>query len=417
MTPKRNLLLLPLLILLTAGIPAAAQNTSHDDDKAGLIRDMLGDLGQFAVTYWVPKLNEYRVRIDRSLRSSDVNELNALRVRWSMLVEEELARSESRNRIRTERSYDTAVYATTEPTTVDIAMEEPAPIEGEGAGPGFTSGDEIGVASVEMRVEAADEDPAAAPSYQTAPEPATEGPRIDARVDSEGALIEQPTVVREKEPIMVLVESAQVIASQNRPQMDAIREQIIRDFSSFLDQAIARVEKFYEANRSRLDPDDVDGWNEVRESLKSQDARDKIIAEFTTLYTSGGESFVMLYNGVDIFRILGVGILGMEMPAEASLSDMNIAATSTLSQNIPNPAGTTTRISYSLQEPSTGTSLEIFDASGRTMLRLDEGARAAGEHTAVVDISALPAGSYLYRLTIQSAQGEQVSSKVMQVAR
>ena len=396
MTRKRNLLLLPLFLLLATAYPSSAQTASHQDDGS-IERGLLNELGQFAINYWVPKFNEYRVRIDRSLRSSDLAELNALRVRWSMLIEEELKKSEARDEARAERQRETRADERTEFAPVEIA-EAPMVAEEENV-----PYDEIAVAT----------------PVEVAPAPGTgnESASASAGVGGGVEIVGNPAPEREKEPMMVLVESAQGIAAHNRTQMNTIHDLIIKDLNTFIDQGIVMVDRFFEKNRASIRENDLDGWNEFKASLASQDAREKLIAEFDNLYTSGGESFVMLYNGVDILRILGVGLLGMAPTAAAPISDMHIPSKVILAQNAPNPARSSTAITYTLQDPSSATTLDMFDASGRTMLVMDLGARAAGEHTALVDVTKFPSGSYLYRLTVQTAQGEQVSSKVLQVAR
>jgi hypothetical protein len=74
-----------------------------------------------------------------------------------------------------------------------------------------------------------------------------------------------------------------------------------------------------------------------------------------------------------------------------------------LAQNIPNPFGTGTKISYSLPEKS-NVSLAIFDISGRLVKNLLEGEMEAGYHTLHWDGSdnkgdSISRGIYFYRLS------------------
>ncbi len=73
-----------------------------------------------------------------------------------------------------------------------------------------------------------------------------------------------------------------------------------------------------------------------------------------------------------------------------------------MSQNKPNPFGDQTAIQFALDKPGVARLL-VYDIQGRTLRRLTEGARAAGQHTVVWDGRddagrRLPAGVYLYRI-------------------
>ncbi len=63
----------------------------------------------------------------------------------------------------------------------------------------------------------------------------------------------------------------------------------------------------------------------------------------------------------------------------------------------PNPLRERAEVVFALPAPSE-VSLAVFDALGREVARLAEGAFEAGEHRARLDASALPAGAYVVRL-------------------
>jgi hypothetical protein len=63
----------------------------------------------------------------------------------------------------------------------------------------------------------------------------------------------------------------------------------------------------------------------------------------------------------------------------------------------PNPTTSVTRIQYELRV-SAGVELLLFDILGREVVRLDQGVVPAGTRSATVDISTLPAGTYLVRV-------------------
>jgi hypothetical protein len=68
----------------------------------------------------------------------------------------------------------------------------------------------------------------------------------------------------------------------------------------------------------------------------------------------------------------------------------------------PNPFRGTTALTYAL--PRVGqVALAVVDVLGREVAVLDAGLRTAGEHPAVFDATALPAGVYTVRLTVDGA--------------
>jgi hypothetical protein len=70
--------------------------------------------------------------------------------------------------------------------------------------------------------------------------------------------------------------------------------------------------------------------------------------------------------------------------------------------NVPNPFRGTTTLTYTM--PQAGeVELAGYDVLGRRVAVLDAGARAAGEHPAVFDAAALPAGVYTLRLAVDGA--------------
>ena len=69
-----------------------------------------------------------------------------------------------------------------------------------------------------------------------------------------------------------------------------------------------------------------------------------------------------------------------------------------LFQNVPNPAGTTTLISYSIDRPML-VQLDVTDMMGIVLLSPARGMETAGRHEVAVDCSKLSAGTYIYKLT------------------
>lgn len=107
------------------------------------------------------------------------------------------------------------------------------------------------------------------------------------------------------------------------------------------------------------------------------------------------------------YKLTAVDIHGNESTAavllpQGTLDAPRIGPRLSLARPSPNPASSSTRITYALPRAE-DVSLAVFDASGRRVRSLADGAREAGEHSidfALRDDSgrALPAGRYFLRL-------------------
>jgi phosphodiesterase/alkaline phosphatase D-like protein len=73
--------------------------------------------------------------------------------------------------------------------------------------------------------------------------------------------------------------------------------------------------------------------------------------------------------------------------------------------NYPNPFREQTQVGYRLPTAAVVT-VEVYDALGRQVERLDEDAKKAGSHTAHIDASDLSSGVYFYRVEIKTEGGE-----------
>jgi len=71
----------------------------------------------------------------------------------------------------------------------------------------------------------------------------------------------------------------------------------------------------------------------------------------------------------------------------------------------PNPAMTNTNINFNLGEASDVT-INVFNLMGQQMMSLNQGTVAAGTHNFALDMSGIPAGSYVYHVVA----GESVTS-------
>ena len=67
----------------------------------------------------------------------------------------------------------------------------------------------------------------------------------------------------------------------------------------------------------------------------------------------------------------------------------------------PNPSSSDVTINFSLDNASK-TSLEIFDAQGKSMMNIEKGNLSAGMHLEKVDVSSFPSGNYFYNVKTEN---------------
>lgn len=86
-----------------------------------------------------------------------------------------------------------------------------------------------------------------------------------------------------------------------------------------------------------------------------------------------------------------------------AVADVSIepSETNVLAQSFPNPATTTTTIRYFLKDESGIVSVNLFDLTGRLVLKGEHLYRESGEwYFTTLDTSVLPGGVYLYRISV-----------------
>jgi len=337
----RQLFVATLMMMAAASAPSLAQqyeiSAADGEERSPLVQEMEKVIGQAALDYWTPRLNDYKFRVDRALSADDLATLNRLRVRWAVLIDEGMRKLRDGN---------------------------PADI-----------GD---------------------------------GQDLDMKVDEDAMAKLGET--------MEIYTAAKEIAERYRPEFDRLGSTVVDDATSFMGDVAERTEQFAAANRSAIQKDErARALMAKRSELKefASDARsERRRQEFLAVYSFALEPLVLLYDGIDLqtlFQNAG--------PIAKPMTGITLPESSTLRQNFPNPASTSTTIVYSLTAPSTRTLLSIYDARGELMASYDQGARGAGEHTIAVDVSSLPVGSYLYHLSLRTESGERVYSKTMQVVR
>lgn len=81
-----------------------------------------------------------------------------------------------------------------------------------------------------------------------------------------------------------------------------------------------------------------------------------------------------------------------------------------LDQNMPNPANDGTTIKYSLAGNGNNVTLEVYDVTGQLIESIDQGSRAAGQHTIDLNTMNYAAGVYFYTLNVD---GVKVTKKMV----
>ena len=69
--------------------PLANRDDDESEDVAIDDEDLGEDLGRFIGDFWEEKINGYRRAIDRAVAGADLDQLNRLRIRWSLLEDED----------------------------------------------------------------------------------------------------------------------------------------------------------------------------------------------------------------------------------------------------------------------------------------------------------------------------------------
>jgi hypothetical protein len=83
--------------------------------------------------------------------------------------------------------------------------------------------------------------------------------------------------------------------------------------------------------------------------------------------------------------------------SDVSVKNQTDRSVAILEQNVPNPTSETTNIIYSLTATSR-VSLKIYDLMGRDIKNVLSERQTPGRYKAIVDLSDIPAGNYLYKL-------------------
>ncbi|HVZ39534.1 MAG TPA: T9SS type A sorting domain-containing protein [Candidatus Kapabacteria bacterium] len=376
----------------------ADQATPFDDTlRARFAQSISDEFGQIALHFWETRLNAYKVRIDEVLSGHDLAQLDELRARYAIMV----ARMRQMSEEREGRYASQARVGAVAPDTA-VAVE---------AAVNATAADTAAVL----------EPDAGEIARREADEQRTYRAREERRRDSLEQVLagggpvpfdgdDEEGMPSGYQDLMELPAIARWLARDYREALDNVEEAVRADLIAFADSMAGHSRHFAEAHAAELAqfPDlrqRVDSYTEMDEL--SVLAR-KYPHLFMQMYRQKLEPFAMLYSG----EALASMILGPDRHVASPVPDHSMLAV-----NSPNPAAGTTTIGYTLPEASAQTSLRLLDARGEVVMEMNEGAKEAGSYSATMDVSKLSSGWYMYQLRAQLQNGEQVSSRVMQVTR
>ncbi len=411
-----------LTVLVSTRATAQMTAETNEERYAALERaadQMRAELDRFIWRYWEPRLSGYKVRIDEALGGYELTQLDELRARFAIAVEQMRRAQKERELGASDRNSEPApAYPMEQPTppdTVSVPDNEAAslsatpmlPGEADTASAATAGANETAIAEPEPIVaEGADD------SYANryAEERARELDSLEAALERGDPIVGRFEIYGEGAPMMELPVIAKWLARGSRAPLDNVLNRITTDIRSFIDSMDGFMHRYladhadlvarYPELEQRIT--DYAGMGEIRELLRHP-------RYFRELYIAKIEPFVLLYSGETFVQLLGV-VTGGNPAADMSEGSM-------LEQNAPNPASTSTTITYILPEASTETSISIVDAKGRVLMQIDQGAQAAGVHNTTVDVSNLVSGWYLYRLHAVGTRGPRVATRVMQVTQ
>ncbi|MCB2211904.1 T9SS type A sorting domain-containing protein [bacterium] len=157
------------------------------------------------------------------------------------------------------------------------------------------------------------------------------------------------------------------------------------DGDDLIDLVITNVDGIY---RSELGPD---GWITV--ALNTNESGLYLDSEVADLDDDGDLDILvgMYYLGLMWLENTGDTFVAHEPAA-------TLPQTTVLYPNHPNPFNPTTQLTFALPRPG-HTSLVVYDATGREVVRLVDGALSAGTHRAMFDGTGLASGVYFATLT------------------
>lgn len=454
--------------------PLVLQNDEADDRDEEVDRrdrEMGEELGRFVTEFWDGKINQYRRAIDRAVSRADLADLNRLRVRWSLLEDEDrgplnfqlntmTAQAKGNGKSITNSmslsnngmksfNFDARVDkdnddhrntwtsdGESDDVAFDIDTDEVLFLELDSK----ELGDDQEIAEEFINVTEMDDDGNLVQKIKVV---RTVVDKSDVEVDSDGKKVE--INIKEIEDHIKTAQKSAVIAIDHSNQMKGVVSSLnVGSMGNMLKMAITMDQsesstilqatwEIAERSRTGLDPLKAQIMEDVTTFEKELKKRVRAIAKASDIEMDSGvdddasllsnsianevlgplydviaEPMLMLYNGSDITPVLTSAIA-------PPVPGMVLEAQSTLSQSFPNPAQERATIEFHLDAPSNGTVLRLFDVTGSEVETRDLGTLPAGIHSEVIDVSNLPSGTYLYHLTVESPEGSRVYSKSLDV--
>ena len=393
---------LPILLgLLLTSLPAFAQLFSFeeysycDSVHDAVHRDASVRLGRLLADFWEPRLNVCRLRINRILSSRDLSDLNELRARFALAYErgERYREFEAR---RFEELAPLLIAAALDTSAVDTVSSPSAETDIRFVIQGRRPGDAAGIPGYED----ARRDPKAME------EEWEENDKVEMMRNTADMFIHHQELSFEL-PVI-----ASWIMRNHHSLLDSLVDDMVTDLRAFADSAEYLIRNLEGEYRDAF--------------ISCPDLREVLVEDFGIAYLRAVSQQPDMFQPSHRERVESLIPLYTGQPL-ASLVDMisnkEVPPTDVFPQEPPlrqissNPISTSVEIAYTLPGVSSRTNLNIIDARGEVVLTAIQGVRNAGEHSVTVDVSELPTGPYIYRLTTDLPSGQRVWSRVMEVVR
>ena len=207
------------------------------------------------------------------------------------------------------------------------------------------------------------------------------------------------------------------LGEKYKTQLAPLGDRVFTDITTFGQELAVDFDEFATTHSEELNGDEkgkelLANRTEIVAKLRGAEA---VRDDFQHVYGFVVEPLIMLFNGGDL-RDMIPGVAGSSTSSAQAVAGL-LPASTTLAQNYPNPAATTTTVPLQFETPVTGAVLRIFNADGVEVKSIPLDPMQAGEHTVNVDVSDLDQGTYLYQLAVGSGENEQLHAKVMHVVR
>ncbi|NND77572.1 MAG: T9SS type A sorting domain-containing protein [Flavobacteriales bacterium] len=120
-------------------------------------------------------------------------------------------------------------------------------------------------------------------------------------------------------------------------------------------------------------------------------------------------SFVFIEEDDTWFFTTGTPMVRLGFAEDVSIAEATISDRVSLGQNVPNPVKDITTIAYDLVNAET-VLFEVYDLTGKVVMNINEGRKAAGRHSIVVSNEDLNSGIYYYSIIID---GDRLTKKMV----